>query len=68
MRLIRSVGQVLPSLKDFYTDKEKTGVIYLFPCSNCKYVYSVRTKRDLKSRLTEHKRTIRYQTPEQSNR
>ena len=36
------------------------------PCSDCYFVYIGQTKRDLKSRLTEHKLAIKNQEPEKS--
>ena len=36
------------------------------PCFDCDFVYIEQTKRDLKSRLAEHKLTIRNQEPEKS--
>ena len=45
---------------------EITGIIYQVPCHDCPFVYIGQTKRDLKSRLSEHKRPIKYQRPEKS--
>ena len=66
MRPVRTIGRALPSPKDPLTPEEKTGLIYLVPCSDCEHVYIGQTKRDLKTRLAEHKRAIKFQRPEQS--
>ena len=60
MRPVRTIGQVLPSLKDSHTDEEKICLVYSVPCSNCEYVYIGQTKQDHKFRLAKHKRAIRY--------
>jgi len=48
------------------TCEEKSCIVYQVPCSDCEFVYIGQTKRDLKSRLAEHKRAIKFQRPEQS--
>ena len=45
---------------------EITGTIYQVSCHKCSFVYIGQTKRDLKSRLSEHKRAIKYQRLEKS--
>ena len=64
IRLFVTIGKSLPSLKDPLDVNEITGIIYQVPCHNCPFVYIGQTKRDLKSRLPEHKRAIKYQRPE----
>ena len=53
-------------LKDPLDVNEITGIIYQVLCHDCPFVYIDQTKRDLKSRLSEHKRAIKYQRPEKS--
>ena len=62
---VRTIGQILPS-KDPYNPEEKSCVIYQVPCSDCNFVYIGQTKRDLKSRLAEHKLAIKSQESEKS--
>ena len=60
MRPVPTIGQVLPSVKDPHTEEKKTCLIDSVPCSNCECVYIRQTKYNLKSRLAEHKRAVRY--------
>lgn len=41
-------------------------MVYQVPCHDCDFIYIGQTKRSLKSRLDEHKRSIKYQRPEKS--
>ena len=66
MRPVRTIGQILPSPKDPHNPEEKSCVVYQVPCSDCNFVYIGQTKRDLKSRLAEHKLAIKIQEPEKS--
>ena len=66
MRPVRTIGQILPSPRDPHNPEEKSCVVYQVPCSDCNFVYIGQTKRDLKSRLAEHKLTIKNQEPEKS--
>ena len=58
-----TIGKSLSSPKDPLDVNEITGIIYQVPCHDCPFVYIGQTKRDLKSRLSEHKRAIKYQRP-----
>ena len=66
MRPVRTIGQILPSPKDPQNPEKKSCVVYQVPCSDCNFVYIGQTKRDLKSRLAEHKLAIKNQEPEKS--
>ena len=66
MRPVRTIGQILPSPKDPHNPEEKGCVVSQVPCSDCNFVYIGQTKRDLKSRLAEHKLAIKNQEPEKS--
>ena len=66
MRPFVTIGKSLPSIKDSLDLNEITGIIYQVPCHDCPFVYIGQSKRDLKSRLSEHKRAIKYQQPETS--
>ena len=66
MRPVRTIGQILPSPKDPHNPEEKSCVVYQVLCSDCNFVYIGQTKRDLKSRLAEHKLAIKNQEPEKS--
>ena len=66
MKPYLTIKKLLPSLKDPLDNCEKSCLVYLVPCHDCDFVYIGQTKRDLKSRLSEHKRAIKYQRPEKS--
>ena len=66
MKPFVTIGKSFPSPKDPLDVNEITGIIYHVPCHDCPFVYIGQTKRDLKSRLSEHKRAIKYQRPEKS--
>ena len=53
-------------LKTHATLKKKVCVVYQVLCSDCNFVYIGLTKRDLKSRLAEHKLAIKNQELEKS--
>ena len=56
-----TIRKLLPSLKDPLDYSEKSCLFYQVPCRDCSFVYIGQTKRDLKSRLDEHKRAIKNQ-------
>ena len=56
--------KLLPSPKDPFDYNEKSCLVYQVPCRDCSFVYIGQTKRDLKSRLDEHKRAIKNQRPD----
>ena len=66
MRPFVTIGKSFPLPKDPLNVNEITGTIYQVPCHDCHFVYIRQSKRDLKSRLSEHKRVIKYQRPEKS--
>ena len=66
MKPIHIIGQILPSLNDPLTLKEKSCFVYQLPCFDCDFVYIGQTKRDLESHLAEHKLAVRNQEPEKS--
>ena len=57
---------IFPPLRDQINHDEKSSLVYKVPCQNCAFVYIGQTTRDLKSRLTEHQRTIKFQRPKKS--
>ena len=61
-----TIRKLLPSLKDPLDNSEKSCLVYLVSCRDCSFVYIGQTKRDLKSRLNEHKRAIKNQRPDLS--
>ena len=67
MKPIHTNGRILPSPKDPLTLEENSCLVYQVPCFDCDFVYIGQTKRDLKSRLAEHKLAIRNQEPEKSS-
>ena len=66
MRPVCTIGQILPSPIDPHNPEKESCVVYQMPCSDCNLVYIEQTKRDLKSRLAEHKLAIKNQEPEKS--
>ena len=61
-----TIRKLLPSLKNPLDNSEKFCLVYQVPCRDCSFVYIGQTKRDLKSRLDEHKRAIKNQRPDLS--
>ena len=51
--------KLLFSLKDPLDNNKNSCLVYQVPCRDCSFVYIEQTKRDLKSRLDEHKRAIK---------
>ena len=45
--------------KDWVATEDKINIIYEIDCSNCKAVYFGESKRSLKSRSDDHKRSVR---------
>ena len=45
--------------KDQIATEDKNNIVYEIDCSNCKAVYFGKSKRTLKSRSDEHKRSVR---------
>ena len=39
-------------------DQPKSGIVYKISCTNCEFVYYGQTERQLKTKLTEHKKTV----------
>ena len=66
MKSVKTIGQLLPSPKDTIHQHEKSQLVYRIPCKDCNFIYVGQTKRDLKSRVAEHKRAVKNQKPEQS--
>ena len=66
LRPFVTTGKSFPSPKNSLDVKEITGIIYQIPCHDCSFVFIGQTKRDLKSRLSEHTRAIKYQRPQKS--
>ena len=51
--------KVLCKPKDRVATEDKNNVVFEIDCSNCEAVYFGESKRSLKSRSDEHKRSIR---------
>ena len=66
MKLVHTIGRILPSAKDPLTLEEKSCLVYQVPCFDCNFVDIGQTKWDLKSRFAEHKLAIKNQEPEKS--
>ena len=66
MRPYMTIGSYLPKPKDPLNSDEIFGIVYKVPCCDCEFVYIGQSKRDLKSRLSEHIRAIKNQRPDLS--
>ena len=66
MKPVKTIGNILTSPKDPIAEHEKSRLIYKIPCADCEFVYVGQTKRDLKSRVAEHKRAVKNAEPEKS--
>ena len=64
MRPFVTIGKSLPSHEDPLDVNEITDIIYQVPYHDCPFVYIDQSKRDLKSRFSEHNRAMKYQRPE----
>ena len=51
--------QLLCKPKDRVATEDKSNIVYEIDCSNCQAVYFGESKRSLKSRSDEHKRSVR---------
>ena len=60
-------GRFLLSTKDPLNERKISGMVHQVPCHVCKFTYINQTKRDLKSRLDEQKRAIKFQRTEKSD-
>ena len=65
-KLVHTIAQNLPSMKNPLTLEEKSCLVYQVPCFDFDFVYIGQTKLDLKSRLAKHKLAIKNQEPEKS--
>ena len=66
MKPVKTIGNILTSPKDPIAEHEKSRLVYKIPCADCEFVYVGQTKRDLKSRVAEHKRAVKNAEPEKS--
>ena len=51
--------KLLCKSKDWVATEDKNNIVYEIDCSNCEAVYFGESKRSLKSRSDEHKRSVR---------
>ena len=56
---LRTVGNMLPSLKDKINEFDHCGVVYKIPCLDCTSVYIGETDRSFKTQRKEHQRDIK---------
>ena len=56
---LRTVGNMLPSLKDKINKFDQRGVVYKIPCLDCTGVYIGETGRSFKTRRKEHQRDVK---------
>ena len=54
-----TLPKLLCKPKDRVAKEDKNNIVYEIDCSNCKVVYFGESKRSLKSRSDEHKRSVR---------
>ena len=55
----KTLRKLLCKPKDRVATEDKNNVVYEIDCSNCQTVYFGESKRSLKSRSDEHKRSVR---------
>ena len=56
---LRTVGNMLPSLKDKIIKFDQLGAVYKIPCLDCTGVYIGETGQSLKTRCKEHQRDVK---------
>ena len=66
MKLHLIIRKLIPSLKEPLDNSEKSYLVYQVLSRDCSFVYIGQTKRNLKSRLDEHKRATKNQRPDLS--
>jgi predicted GIY-YIG superfamily endonuclease len=59
MKPFKTIGSILPPPKDPRHVNEKLGIVYQIPCRHCEFVYIGQTKRNLHTRVQEHKRAVK---------
>ena len=59
LRRILDLSKLLCKPKDRVATKDKNNIVYEIDCSNCEAVYFDESKRSLKSRSDEHRRSAR---------
>ena len=64
---ITTLRHLLTNVKDKDEPKNRQGAVYKIKCSNCQASYIGETGRNLKTRLTEHKRATRNGDVKQSH-
>ena len=55
----KTIGNILPKIKDSVYDIYKRGAIYKIPCKDCSSVYVGETGRWFNTRSSEHKRDLK---------
>lgn len=55
-----NISKITGNTKDKIETLEKTNVVYEIPCKDCESRYIGQTKRHLKTRIQEHKRSINH--------
>ena len=55
----KTIGNILPKIKDSVDDIYKRGAIYKIPCKVCSNVYVGETGRCFNTRLSEHRRNLK---------
>ena len=66
MKPVKTIRNILTSPKDPIAEHEKSRLVHKITCADCELVYVGQTKRDLKSRVAEHKRAVKNAEPEKS--
>ena len=56
---LRTIRHFIPQPKDPIQEKETYGVIYQVPCKNCEESYIGQTKRNINTRLKEHRTAVK---------
>ena len=61
MKPVKTIGNILTSLKDSIAEHEKSRLLYQIPFADCEFVYVAQTNWDLKNRVAEHKELSKMQ-------
>ena len=55
---IKTIKNILPTMKDFIDFNQQTGAIYQISCKNCSGIYIGETGHSFKTRWFEHKQDL----------
>ena len=54
-----AINSLLPCPKELHdSDRQKSGIVYKFSCTQCNFVYYGQTERSLKTRIADYKKAV----------